>query len=183
MPAADRKCRIAHAAAEISDNACGQNDDRERNRKEEDRHERRRSETHHGVVLQRPLSDPDHGFKNDCKHRGLQAEKQRLHDADVSVSRVDPAQDHDANEARQDEKRARNQTALGLVKQPSDIDRELLRLRAGQQHAEIQRMQKPVLADPFLLLDQNPVHDGNLPGRPPEAQRRDLGPDPRLRER
>ena len=38
-------------------------------------------------------------------------------------------------------------------------------------------MQEPVLADPALLLDQDPMHDGDLPGGAAERERRDARPD------
>ena len=54
---------------------------------------------------------------------------------------------------------------------------ELLRLGAGQQHAVVQRMQETPLADPAAALDQFGVHDGNLPGRPAEADEAQLEPE------
>jgi hypothetical protein len=63
-------------------------------------------------------------------------------------------------------------------RQPADIGRELLRLRAGQEHAVVERVQKPGLADPALLLDQDAVHHGDLPGRPAKGQKRDARPHP-----
>ena len=63
------------------------------------------------------------------------------------------------------------------VQQPADIDRELLRLRPGQQHAVVQRMQEPALRDPVLLLDEDAVHDRDLAGRAAEAEQGDPQPD------
>ncbi len=40
----------------------------------------------------------------------------------------------------------------------------------GKQHAVIQRVQKPVLADPAFLIDKDAVHDSDLPRRTAEAQ-------------
>ena len=54
--------------------------------------------------------------------------------------------------------------------EPADIGGELLRLGAGQQHAVVQRVQEPVLADPALLLDEDAVHDRDLAGRSAEAE-------------
>jgi hypothetical protein len=39
-------------------------------------------------------------------------------------------------------------------------------------------MQKPVLGDPPLLINENAVHDRDLPGRAAEAERRHTQPDP-----
>ena len=58
--------------------------------------------------------------------------------------------------------------APSAVQQPADVSRELLRLRAGKEHAEVQRLKKMVLGDPLLLLDQVLVHHGDLARGPPK---------------
>ena len=73
---------------------------------------------------------------------------------------------------------AGDDAARGPVQQPADIGGELLRLGAGQQHAVVERVQEPVLADPALLLDQDAVHDRDLPGRAAEGERGDAQPRP-----
>ena len=60
----------------------------------------------------------------------------------------------------------------------SDIDRELMRFGDGQQHAIAEGMQEPVLADPLLFVDDDPVHDRDLSRGPAKAQRGDTKPDP-----
>jgi len=70
------------------------------------------------------------------------------------------------------------------VHQPADIGRELLGLGSRQQHAIAQGVQKPRLADPFLLVDDDTVHHRDLPGRAAKAERGDPQPDAqRLAER
>ena len=54
--------------------------------------------------------------------------------------------------------------------------RELLRFGAGQQGAVIQRLQEAMLADPFLLFDDDAVHDRDLAGRSAEGKCRDPRP-------
>ena len=67
---------------------------------------------------------------------------------------------HVYNSAIQDEHRRAGQTARPprgrrrAVQQPTDVDGQLLRLRPGQQHAEVQRVQEPRCADPPLLFHQ-----------------------------
>ena len=63
------------------------------------------------------------------------------------------------------------------MQQPAQIGRELLCLRAGQQHAEIQRVQKTRLVDPFFLVDHHAMHHGDLRRRPAEIYAADLQPD------
>jgi hypothetical protein len=40
-------------------------------------------------------------------------------------------------------------------------------------------MEEPGFTDPALLLDEDAMHHGDLPGRAAEAERRDACPDPR----
>ena len=115
---------------------------------------------------------------DDGEHRGLQSEEQRLDEADIAIGRIDVAQPHDGDDAGQDEQPAGHDAAGGPVQQPADIGRKLLRLRARQQHAVVQRMQKPALGNPVLFLDQDAVHHRDLPGRAAEAQQGDPQPDP-----
>src|SRR5262249_32297479 len=58
-----------------------------------------------------------------------------------------------------------------------DIDRQLVRLGTRQQHAVAKRMQETVLADPFLLVDDDPIHDCDLTGRTAKAERGNAQPD------
>ena len=76
------------------------------------------------------------------------------------------------------EQHARDQAAEPAVEQPAGVDRELLRLRSGQQHAVAQRVQEPPLADPAALVDQLALHDRDLAGRTPERLQRDAEPRP-----
>ncbi len=64
------------------------------------------------------------------------------------------------------------------MQKPSDGDRELLRLWSGQQHAIVQRVEKPRVADPLFLLHQLRVHDRDLSARPAEADEPELHPKP-----
>ena len=64
------------------------------------------------------------------------------------------------------------------MQQPADVRRELLRFRAGQQHAVVQRVQESRLADPAPPLDQLAMHERDLAGRPAEAEPADLHPQP-----
>jgi hypothetical protein len=143
-----------------------------------------RSERDHDPVAQRAAADAHDRFQHDRQHGRLQAEEQRLHRRHLAEPGVQPAQHHDRDEARQHEQGPGEQTAPGPVQQPADVHRELLCLRPRQQHAVVERVQEPALADPALLLDQDAVHQRDLPGRPAEAERRDLRPGAhRLAER
>ena len=129
-------------------------------------------------VLEGALADPDHRLDDDRQHGGLEAEEQRRDDRNVAPARVDVAERHDGDDAGQDEQPARHDAAERAMHQPADIGGELLRLGARQQHAVVERVQKPLLGDPALLLDQDAVHHRDLPGGAAEAQRRDAHPGP-----
>ena len=53
---------------------------------------------------------------------------------------------------------ARHDSPERPMHQPADISRELLRLRPGQKHAVVERVQKTIFRDPPFLLDEDLVH-------------------------
>jgi hypothetical protein len=59
---------------------------------------------------------------------------------------------------------------------PADVSGKLLRLGAGQLLAVVQCMEKTMLGNPSLLLDENAMHDGDLTGRSAKAQERNSYP-------
>ncbi len=63
--------------------------------------------------------------------------------------------------------------------EPTDVGRQLLCLGSRQQHAVVQRVQKPRFTDPLLLVDQNAMHDRNLTRGAAEAEQRDACPNPK----
>ena len=154
----------------------GEHDQRERNGEEEDGDEGEAGEHHHGAVLERALADPEHGLDHDREHGGLEPEEQGLQGGRAMEQRVERAQGQDDDEAGQDEQRARDHAAPGTVQQPADVDGELLRFGAGQEHAVVERVQEPRLADPALLVDQDLVHQRDLAGGTAEAEQADLQP-------
>ena len=60
--------------------------------------------------------------------------------------------------------------------QPADVGGELLRFRARQEHAVIQRVQKSPLGNPSSVHDQFLVHEGYLSSRAAEADEAELEP-------
>ena len=79
---------------------------------------------------------------------------------------------------RDDEEGARYDASQRSVKPPADVGGDLLGLRTGQEHAEVQRPQVLLLGYPALPLDQLPVHDGDLPGWAAEVDEPELHPEP-----
>jgi len=94
----------------------------------------------------------------------------------VAVRHVDPRQADQDEQRRQHEEDACDDAAPGAMHEPADVRRELLRLGSGQQHAVVQSMQEAALGDPAASLDEVLMHDGNLPGRPSEADESELEP-------
>ena len=94
----------------------------------------------------------------------------------VAERHVHRRQGEQRDNAGEDEQDARGQAAAGAVQQPAGVDGQLLRLRAGQQHAVVQRVQKPLLTDPALLVHQGLLHDRDLAGRAAEGLQRDEKP-------
>ena len=117
-------------------------------------------------------------MEHDRQHRRLEAEEHAGDEADIAVDDVDVAEREDGEKAGQDKQAAGDQAALRAVQQPAEIDRQLLRLGAGQQHAVVERIEEPVFADPALLVDDDAMHHRDLAGRTAEAQRGDAQPDP-----
>ena len=112
-------------------------------------------------------------------HRGLEPQEQALHDRLLLPEHVGDGQRHDRNEAWQNEQQAGDQAAARPVEQPADVGGELLRFGAGQQHAVVQCVQETLFADPALLIDQDAVHDGDLPGGAAKRQQADAQPGAR----
>ena len=65
------------------------------------------------------------------------------------------------------------------MQKPADVDGELLRLRAGQQHAKIERVQKTGIVDPPFFLDQFGVHHGDLTAGSAKGNKAKLQPEPK----
>src|SRR5262245_28570377 len=104
--------------------------------------------------------------------------------SNVAVGRVD-VRERKQDEYRGDDKEGPgDDAARDPVQQPAYINGELLSLRAGQQHAVVERMQKSFFTQPAPPLDQLTMHDRDLTGRAAERDEPQLDPEPkRLRER
>lgn len=61
--------------------------------------------------------------------------------------------------------------------QPADVGRKLLRLRAGQKHAIVERVQESFFGNPRFLFHQDAMHHRDLSRRTAEAEQRDAQPD------
>ena len=135
-------------------------------------------EHQHRPALERTAADAVHGLQHDREHRGLEAEEQRRDRRHAAEGGIDVAQGHDRDDAGHHKEPTGHDRPRPAMHQPADIDRQLMGLGSGQQHAVAQRVQEPRLADPFLFVDDDAVHHRDLPGRAAEAQGGDPQPDP-----
>jgi hypothetical protein len=144
-----------------------------------DRQEREHGDRRQRRAPYRPTGEPDHGDPDDANDGGGEALEDRADPSDVAVRHVRPGEAEDQEERRQDERDAGDQPAERAVEQPPDIDRELLRLRPGQERAVAEGVQEPALADPAPPIHQLVVHQGDLSGRPAEVHEPELHPEAR----
>jgi hypothetical protein len=98
---------------------------------------------------------------------GFRPEKIEATQADVPMNCVHIAEREKDKHAGNYEKRPGRDASRNLVKQPADVDCKLLGLGTGQEHAIIERIQEPLRAHPFSLLNQFLLHDGDLAGQGP----------------
>src|SRR3954452_1835043 len=179
MIAANLKGGRAGACRDKTDEAGRDHYQRKGHGKKENADESERRQDEHWPALQGAASDPLHGLQHDRKHRGLEAQKQRGNRWHAAERGIDIAERHDRDDAGYDKKPAGNDGTRPAMHQPADIDRQLMGFRPRQQHAVAQCMQKPVLADPFLLVDNDPVHDRDLTGWAAKTERGHAQPDPK----
>ena len=159
-------------------NTCRSRDDeREGDGEEEDANKGQESDADIGRTPQRAPRDPQESLDDDHENGGLDAEEGRLDDRDLTEISVGDAQAQHDDGARQNEEKAGGKPAQGAVQPPADISGELHCLGTRQQHAEIERVQVPVLGDPTPLLDEHAMHQRDLARRSAEGQQADLGPD------
>ena len=126
---------------------------------------------------QRLAAHAVHRLQHQRRHRRLDAVEQARHPGHLAVHHIDPAQADQDQQRGQHEQHAGHHPTPAAVQQPADVGGELLRLRPGQQHAVVERVQEPLLADPALFLHQLAVHDGDLPRRPAKTDETQLEPE------
>ncbi|MCY1235043.1 hypothetical protein D9M72_476470 [compost metagenome] len=177
MAAAEREHLGRPSRAEVADEAGGQHDRRKRRIEREDGDEGRGGDAPHPPVLQRAAADAVRRVQHQRGDRRLDAVEDAGHHRHVAEAQVDPRQRDEDEQRGQHEQGAGHEAAARAVHEPADVGGQLLRLGAGQQHAEVQRMQEALLADPAPPLDQLRMHDRDLPGGPAETDEAELEPE------
>ena len=171
-------CSGRAARHEVTDQCRKHDDERKWRVEEEDCDEGRTRDPVEQRRFQRTLANAQQRFDHDHQHGSLDAEQRTVDPRDATPKCVKKAQAEHEQRARQHEQDAGRKAAAHAVQRPTDVGRELLRLRPRQQHAEVERMQEARLVEPFLLVDDHAVHHGDLRGRTAEVDASDLQPQP-----
>ena len=109
--------------------------------------------------LERASADPDHRLQHDRDDGRLQSVEERRDERHAAprrrtCTRAPSRMKTDGNTKQI----AGDEAAPSAVQQPADVDRELLRLGPGQQHAVVERVQEALLRDPAPPLDELAMH-------------------------
>ena len=177
MAGAAGESRASRACGAVADERGGQDDDGKGHGEDVEGHERR-----DGEGGQRPVAHKSPAHPHQCLHdqrddRCPEAEQQAVHQGNIAERHIEDREAQDCEEAGQHEQRPRNHAAQDAVHPPADVGGELLCLGARQQHAVVEGVEETALVDPAMLIHQFAMHQRDLPGRPPERQDADAGPD------
>jgi len=160
-----------------SNNRRCQNDEGKGRLKEKNRDEREGRDRPHHFVLERFAPNPDDGRRHDRDHGRLETVKNSRDPPHLTIGGVNKAQRPEDHDRREHEKCTGHDPSRCSVQEPADVNCELRRFRAGQEHAEVERVKKTGLPDPALFFHQLRLHDGDLPGRPAETDEPELEPE------
>ncbi len=155
---------LPKSAARQPDHPGCEDDRGEGNPEEKDADERKGRNRPHHLVLERFAADAQDCRRDDRQHDGLQPAEDRRDRRHISKRRVEIAQSPQQTHRRKDKQAAGDDAAARAMQQPADIHRELLRLRAGQEHAVVQGVEETRLADPAPALHEFRVHERDLAG-------------------
>ena len=169
------RLRLAAAAPEAKERR-REDDEREGQAEAEQRKEGQRRDHPVAARLEGAPCHAQQRLDDDGEHRGLEPKEHRLDGRKLAKMRVKHRECQHDQCARQHEEHPRRQPALRAMQLPARIGSELHRLRAGQQHAEVEGGEVFPLGEPAALLDDHPVHQRDLPGRAPEGQEADPRP-------
>src|SRR5262245_48711989 len=136
-----------------------------------------------GARRESAAADLQDGLDDDRDDHRFEPGQRARDSCNIAVGRIDVGEREQDEDRRDDKEGSGDNAAQGPMQQPAYINGELLSLRAGQQHAVVERMQKSLFTQPAPPLDQLTVHDRDLTGRAAEGDEPQLYPEPkRLRE-
>ena len=128
-------------------------------------------------ALERAPRHAQESLDDNGKDGGFHAEENRFNPRQVAEGGIEHGKCQHDERAGQYEQQARRQSALDAMQAPARIGGELHGFRSRQQHAEIEGREKLLLAEPFALIDDFAVHEGDLARRPAKGEAADAGPD------
>ena len=160
-----------------ADNRRNQNDKRKRQIKGKYRKEGKTRGKPVHRPFQRLAGDPEQCMEDNCQHRTLDPVENRCGETCLAIGRINPGQQPDDQSTGNNKQQPGNQAPAQTMGQPADIGSKLHGFRPRQQHAEIQRVQKPVIGNPFAVLNDLAMHQRNLASRSAKGQQSDLRPD------
>jgi len=169
MPTGGRKDLGIVSGPDVPGERGHQNDQRKWQVENKQSQESQKSQGTQTVVFQRPFGNAEHRLNDDGKNGRLEAEKQALQQSQILKTGVKGRQTEDDAKTRKYEQRTGDNPAAGPMQKPSDIGCQLLRLRARQKHAVIERMQETAFGYPAFFINQDLVHQRDLPCRSTEA--------------
>ncbi|SVJ78553.1 Uncharacterised protein [Klebsiella pneumoniae] len=155
----------------------GEDDQRKRNVQRKNSDKGRGGDGGVGPILRRARAGAVRRVQRDRGHGGFDAIKNPRHHRDISPDEVDPRQRDEQHQRGQDKQHPGDDASPGFMHQPADIGRQLLSLRARQDHTKVERVQESPFRDPASVIHQLLVHHGDLPGRPAEADEAELQPE------
>jgi hypothetical protein len=178
VPRRDRERRRPDPRSEEADRRRAEHDQREWCIQEENANKGERGHGTQEPVAQGAAADAQNRVDDDGEDRRSDAPEKTFDERDLVIKHVEDAERHHHRRTGKHEQDSGDQSADCPMQQPAEIDGELLRLRARQQHAVVERVQKARLVDPALLVDDDPVHQRDLPGGSTKAHQADLQPRP-----
>ncbi|CAN5891219.1 hypothetical protein BH24BAC1_BH24BAC1_15030 [soil metagenome] len=123
------------------------------------------------------LGNLDQGQQHDGHHRRLQPVEKGGHPGDGAEGDVGHAQPQQDKHGGQHEQDAGRQPPAHPVQEPAQVSGQLLGLRARQQHAVVEGVQKLGVRHPLLLVHDKLLHDADLPGRPAKGDEPQFEPE------
>ena len=163
-------------ARDGADKRGAEDDPRKRDREDEDCGKRQDGERPEKSIFQHAAADAPRCERNNRRDRWLNAIEQAADNRRLAKGYIKPRQANQNQQRGQNEQRAGDNAALDAMHQPADVGGELLRFRAGQEHAIVQCMKKALFGDPAAFLHQLLVHDGDLTRWPAEANAAEFQP-------
>ena len=122
-------------------------------------------------------ADAERGGEDEGDDGGGEAGEGGGDPPEVLTGHVEPAEEEEEESGGEDEEGTGGDAAFRAVETPAEVGGELLGLRAGEEHAEVEGVEEVVVGDPASAFDEFAVHEGDLARRPAEADEAQLQPE------